>query len=152
MPPTTVLIADPRKTRRAACVSLLRPQRGIRVVAEARSGWEAISATALLKPHILLLALSLSPGNAVALLPVLRRQSPRTKVILLSGRPSRARALKGLCHGARGYLEQKGLRAFLPKAVRVVEAGEAWVPRGMVATLADLLATSERGSLAEESA
>jgi two-component system nitrate/nitrite response regulator NarL len=139
MPPITVVIADREKASRAACLRLLGPEKGIRVVGEARSGLEAIAA-AKLTPRILLLDVHMAAGNGLTLLRLLRQKSPRTKVILLTRRASEARILDALSHGARGYLDKKVLRAFLPKAVRVVDAGQAWVPREMVAKLLDRLA------------
>ena len=139
MPPITVVIADREKASRAACLRLLRPEKGIRVVGEARSGLEAIAVTRLM-PRILLLDVNMAAGNGVALLRILRQKSPRTKVILLTRRASEARILDVLSHGARGYLEKKVLRTFLPKAVRLVDAGQAWVPRKMVAKILDRLA------------
>ena len=139
MSPISVVIADREKTRRVACLRLLQPEKRVRVLGEARSGQGAIAA-AKLQPRILLLGLSLSPGRSVILLRILRQKSPRTKVLLLITRASEARILEALSHGAQGYLETKVLRAFLLKAVRVVDAGEAWVPRKMVAKIADRLA------------
>ena len=139
MPPITVVIADREKASRAACLRLLRPEKGIRVVGEARSGLEAIAAVKL-RPRILLLDVNMAAGNGVALLRILRQKSPRTKVILLTRRASQARILDVLAHGARGYLDKKAFRTFLPKAVRLVDAGQAWVPRKMVAKILDRLA------------
>jgi DNA-binding NarL/FixJ family response regulator len=48
--------------------------------------------------------------------------------------------LAALSNGARGYLKEKAISSFLPKAVRQVEAGEAWVPRKMVGKIVDRLA------------
>lgn len=70
--PITVVIADQDKTRRASCVRLLRPQKDIQVLGEARSGLEALAATQL-KPQVLLLDLSLSRGRGSDLLPALRK-------------------------------------------------------------------------------
>ena len=53
---------------------------------------------------------------------------------------SEARTLEALAHGARGYLDKALLTTFLARAVRVVDAGEAWVPRKMVARIMDRLA------------
>lgn len=139
MPPISVIIAHRKKATRAACLRLLRREKHIRVIGEARSGLEAIAA-ARLKPRVFLLDVSFSLGPDVAILPVLRRKSPRTKVILLVRRPSRARILGALSHGARGYLEEHALHVFLAKAVRAVNAGEAWVSRKVVAAILDHLA------------
>jgi hypothetical protein len=60
------------------------------------------------------------------------RKSPQTKVILLTDGASDARTLEALSHGAR--LPRQGLLTTFPaRAVRVVDAGVAWVPRKMVA-------------------
>ena len=133
MPLITVVIAS-TETTRAACLRLLRPVKQIRVVAEARSDREAIAAAGL-NPRILLLDMSVSIRGGLVVLRAFRRDSPRTKVILLTRRGAEARILDALSHGARGHLERKALRRFLAKAVRLVDAGEAWVPRKMVAKL-----------------
>lgn len=136
----TVVIAHPEKASRERCLRLLEPQKGIQVVAEARSTLEALVTTIKVKPRILLLDVNLCPMHGLALFPVLRQKSPRTKVILLTRGTAGARLLEALSRGALGYLETKALQTFLAKAVRVVDAGEAWVPRKMVARLVDRLA------------
>lgn len=137
--PITVVIADHDEARRAACLRLLRPQHGIRILGLARSGLETLAAAGL-HPRILLLDLSLSRGNSAALLPALRRRSPGTRVILVVARAPETRILEALCLGAQGYVETKVLQAFLPQAVRTVDAGQTWVPRRMVPDLVDRLA------------
>lgn len=138
MAPITVFLADRKRTRRAACLRLLRPEKGVQVVGEARSGLEALAA-ARRRPRLLLLDWALATGGEFALLRILRKQSPKTKVLLLTRPTSQARLLDALAHGARGYLDARALRRFLPKAVRLVDAGEAWVPRKMVAKILDRL-------------
>jgi len=140
MSPITVLIADHDEARRAACARLLQPEKGIRVVGRAQSGLEALSGMAKLKPCILLLSLNLLKGKEIAQLFVLRQKSPRTTVILLTHRAPEIRILEALSYGARGYIEEKVLRTFLAKAVRCVDAGEAWVPHKMVARIIERLA------------
>ena len=128
----TILLAHHEKSTRNAYLRLLGPEKGIQVTAEARSGLEVIRATAQLHPHILLLDWNLSQRSGITLLRVLRRKSPRTKVIVLSHGVSEARILEALSHGALGYLEDKLVTPFLVKAVRLVGAGGVWVPRKMV--------------------
>ena len=140
MPSISVLIAARGQASRAACLGLLRPEKGIRVVGEVRRGLDAITTAARLKPQILLLDQGMAAERGRAVLPLIRRKSPETRVILLTERASAAQTLEALSQGARGYLERRALRAFLPKAVRAVEAGEGWVPRKMVAKVMDRLA------------
>ena len=140
MSPISVVIADRGKSGRATCRNLLASEKGIRVVGEATSGLSAVSAAARLKPRILLLDLALFNGDGPSLLPVIRRKSPATRVLLLTDRTPEAPTLEALSHGARGYLEKSALRTYLSRAVRAVNAGEAWVPRKMVALLLARLA------------
>jgi DNA-binding NarL/FixJ family response regulator len=141
MPPITVLVAERQKADRATCVRLLEPEEGIRVVAEARNGLEVIRCAERLRPRILLLELALARSQSTSLIPAVRRKSPNTKVILVTEGASDARTLEALSFGARGYLDKSALVRFLARAVRVVDAGEAWVPRKMVARIMDRLAT-----------
>jgi DNA-binding NarL/FixJ family response regulator len=140
MPLITVLIADHDEARRAACARLLQPAKGIRVVGPAQGGLEDLASIAKLKPGILLLSLNSLENDKIAQLLVLRQKSPRTKVILLTRRAPEARILDALSCGARGYVEEEALRTFLAKAVRCVNAGEAWVPHKMVVRIIERLA------------
>src|SRR5262245_15611608 len=141
MPPITVVVADQEQTSRAVCLDLLQPLKDVTVVGKVTSALGAVAA-ARLKPRVLLLDLNLtlSQGPHDGLLPAIRRQSPRTRVILLTRRVSERRILDALAQGPPGYLEKRALRTFLPKAVRRVAAGEAWVPRRMIAKIVDRLA------------
>jgi DNA-binding NarL/FixJ family response regulator len=136
----SVVIADRGKSGRATCRTLLRPEKGIRVVGEAASGLDAVTAAERLKPSILLLDLELFNGDGPSLLPVIRRKSPGTRVLLLTDDAPEAPTLEALSHGAHGYLDRGALRSYLPRAVRAVGAGEAWVPRKMVAQIIARLA------------
>ena len=133
---TVILAAEPRD--RALCRSLLPPAGAIEVVADVEGGEAALAAVARLRPQMLLLDLQRPRLDALAALPRIRLQSPRTRVILLTSRRTpTALILEGLRRGARGYLDRAAFRSFLLKAVRAVDAGEAWVPRQMVSRILD---------------
>jgi DNA-binding NarL/FixJ family response regulator len=140
MPVTNVLIADREKATRAACVRVVRAQRRMRVVGEAQSGLEVVTATARLKPQIVLLDLKLSSEFGATLISVLRRKSARTRVILLVGRASEAKILEALSHGAVGYVKKNQIQRFLPEALHAVSSGEAWMSRRMIPKIMDTLA------------
>jgi DNA-binding NarL/FixJ family response regulator len=134
----TVVVADEEKERRAACLRLLEPEPGIRVVAEAANTAETLG-SAQFAPRILLLDAKLAMGRGLPLLPILRRNSPETRVIVLTGQSSKAALLDAISHGALGYLNRRRLRAFLTKAVRKVADGEAWVPRSVLPSIIERL-------------
>jgi DNA-binding NarL/FixJ family response regulator len=139
MPLTTVLIADFEKAGRATCRRILQPEKTIKVVGEARSGREALTAVTKLKPRVLLLDLREGGGEGVPLVSTILEKCPKTRIILLSERQSDADILDGLSQGALGYLTKPALPTYLRKAVRAVAAGQAWVPRMMVGRLIDRL-------------
>jgi two-component system, NarL family, response regulator len=138
MSPITVVVADQDARMRTTCVQLLQSTQGIRVVREASNDEEALAALAA-KPKVFLLNQDLCPGYGDALLRLARRASPRTKVLLFSRQASEANMLDALAHGARGYLDTRAIHSFLSKAVRAVDAGEAWIPRAVVARIVDRL-------------
>ena len=143
MPSITVVVADEERERRAACVRLLANEKGIRVVAEAESAAEALDA-ARLAPRVLLVDSKLALGRGLVL-PVFLRYSPDTKVIVIASHSSRSALMDAISHGAHGYLNRRLLRAFLPKAVRKIDEGEAWVPRKMLPGIIETLSRLEAG-------
>ncbi len=140
IPVINVLIADSDRRSRAACLRAVQSVRGVRVVGEAATGLEAVSATAKLKPRVVLLDLELSSEIGPSLIAVLRRKSARTRVILLVGRASEERILEALSHGAVGCVTKKNISRFLPEALEAVSSGEAWMSRKLIPKIMDRLA------------
>ena len=135
MASTTVLIADHDHARRVRCRRLLQRHHTIRVVGEARNVPEALVGMAEWKPRVLLLDVNLVQANDGGLVARLLRKSPKTRIILLTHHGAETQILDALSQGALGYLPKTALPRYLAKAVPAVDAGEAWVPRTMVASL-----------------
>ncbi len=140
IPVVSILIADPERASRAAATRVIQSLRGLRVIGEAQTAQEAVSATARLKPRIILLDLELSSDFGATLISVLRRRSARSRVILLVGRASEDRIVEALSHGAVGCVTKKEIPLFLPKALEAVSSGEAWMSRKLVPKIVDRLA------------
>ena len=140
IPVVSILIADPERSSRAAATRVIQGLRGMRVIGEAVTGHEAVTATARLKPRVVLLDLQLSSEFGASLISVLRRRSSRTRVILLVGRASEDRIVEALSHGAVGCVTKKEIPFFLSKALEAVAAGEAWMSRKLVPKIVDRLA------------
>lgn len=137
MDPITVMIAGEFR-QRAFCRKLLDREAGIAVAGDIRPGLKMLAAAARLQPRVLLLDFTRLRLDALVGLSAIRRHSPRTRVILLtSPRTSDVLILEGLKRGALGCLDKAALPRLLPKAIRAVSAGEAWVPRRMARHLRD---------------
>jgi DNA-binding NarL/FixJ family response regulator len=140
LPVVNILIAVSDKATRTACMRVIQSLRGMRIVGEAQTGLEAVSATARLKPGVVLLDLKISFEFGASLISVLRRKSARTRVILLVGRASEAKILEALSHGAVGCVYKKDISRFLPEALEAVASGEAWMSRRLIPKIMDRLA------------
>jgi DNA-binding NarL/FixJ family response regulator len=140
IPVVSILIADPERASRAAATRVIQSLRGMRVIGEAQTGQEAVSATARLKPRVILLDLELSSEFGASLISILRRRSRRSRVSLLVGRASEDRIVEALSHGAVGCVTKKEIPLFLSKALEAVAAGEAWMSRKLVPKIVDRLA------------
>ena len=140
LPVVSILIADSDKATRNACTRVIQSLTGMRIIGEAQTGLEAVSATARLKPRVVLLDLKLSSEFGATLVSVLRRKSARTRVILLVGRAPEAKILEALSHGAVGCLNKKEISRFLPEALEAVSSGEAWMSRKLIPKIMDRLA------------
>ena len=140
LPVVNILIADSDKKTRNAATRVIHSMRGMRIVGEAQSGLEAVSATARLKPRVVLLDLNLSSEFGASIVSVLRRKSARTRVILLVGRAPESRIMEALSHGAVGCVNKKDLARFLPEALVAVSSGEAWMSRRLIPKIMDRLA------------
>lgn len=143
MPPITVVIAEEEKERRATCLRLLAAERGIRVVAQASTAAETLRA-ARLAPRILLVDSKLALGRRLVL-PMFRRSSPNTRVIVLTGQSSGPALLDAFAQGAHGVLNRRMLRALLTKAIRRVAQGESWVPRKIIPKVVESLRSFPAG-------
>jgi len=96
------------------------------------------------RPSVLLLDAACSPRHTLATLPVLKRLSPDTGVVLLGHRrASTGLLLEAVRCGAWGHLAERDLSRDLAKAVRMVAARQPWLPRRLSAPIvAELI---ERG-------
>ena len=137
MSPITVVIAEAEKARLATCQRILTADRGIRVIAEAGTAAETLAA-ARFAPRILLVDSRIALGHGLVL-PMFRRASAKTRVIVLTGQSSGSALLDALAQGAHGVLNRRLLRALLIKAIRRVADGESWVPRRMIPKVVESL-------------
>jgi DNA-binding NarL/FixJ family response regulator len=93
----------------------------------------------------------LAQAGGRSLIPAMRQRNPGTRVIVLTRSEADAQTLEALSLGARGCLSWDALPTFLVAAVRAVDAGEAWVPRKIVALLMDRLVALYASSMPRRS-
>ena len=133
--PITVLVAARDEATHASCESALASDGQVRVVGHAHTAFEVVAAARRLKPRVVVLGTSVGRRSLPLLLELLRGYRRRTRVLVVGARAAESRILNVLAHGARGHLELRWVPARLPKAVRVIDGGQAWFPRKLTPKL-----------------
>lgn len=131
--PIRVLIADDHPPTRAGIARALEG-RGFVVCAEAHDARTAVEAALAHRPDAALMDIHM-PGNGIAAAAEITSRLPDVAVIMLTVSRNDADLFDALRAGAQGYLIKDINPDRLPDAILGVLAGEAAMPRALVAQL-----------------
>lgn len=123
--PVTVLLVDDHAVVRQGVRAFLETQPGIRVVADADSGSEAVRLAAEHAPDVALVDLLMPGMDGVETTRLITGRSPRTKVIILTSYHEDEHIFPAIRAGALSYLLKNVGPDELADAVRKAAAGEA---------------------------
>jgi DNA-binding NarL/FixJ family response regulator len=126
-----VLVADDHALLRDALVELLHAQSDLEIVGEAGNTAETVARAAETKPHVILLDITMPGGSGIGILPELRRESPHSRVLVMTmhDEPSYLRA--ALAAGVAGYFVKSSAAAVLIEAIRRVHRSESFIDESM---------------------
>ena len=139
---TRVVVADDHAPARAGIREALE-RGGFTVVAEAPDAAGAIAAVIEHGPELCVLDVSM-PGGGIEAAQRIHDESPDTAIVMLTVSESDDDLLRSLRAGAVGYLLKGTDPDRLPDALRGVLAGEAAIPRTLVARLVHSIRTEDR--------
>lgn len=125
--PQRVLIADDHRLLRAGIRALLEKYDEFEIVGEAGDGREALELVAQHHPDVVLLDLTMPSLHGLDALPRIKRQSPETKVIILSMHANEEYVVQALRSGVSGYVIKDAAVEELRRALRTVAAGETFL-------------------------
>jgi DNA-binding NarL/FixJ family response regulator len=131
----TVVIADDHAIVRQGIASLLKTNRDIEVVGEARDGKDAVKVVQRLRPNVALLDVSMPNMNGLTAALRIPKASPRTRVVILSMYADRDLIMQALQAGARGYLTKQSLGSDVGQAIYAVARGEVFLSPDVAATV-----------------
>jgi len=134
-----ILIADDHPILREGLRRLLETEPDFQVVGAAADGEEAIQLARKLKPHILLLDLSMPRLPGLETLKELAALNTPVRTILLAAAIEKGQMVKALQLGARGVVLKESATELLFKSIRTVMAGQYWVGRESVTDLVHAL-------------
>ncbi|MFN2489223.1 MAG: response regulator [Actinomycetota bacterium] len=132
--PLRVLIADDHPPTRAGIRAALEED-GFEVCAEVGNTSAAVAAAETTSPDICLVDVYMPGGGGIVAATAIRSKMPRTAVVMLTVSRDDSDLFDALRAGVAGYLLKDTDPERLPHALRGVLAGEAALPRQLVARL-----------------
>lgn len=136
MPKIRVLLADDHPIVRTGIRTMLQSATDIEVVAEAKSGAEALTLVEQLAPDVVLLDMEMPGMSGVEVAKKLKLINSPVRVLALSAYDDTQYVRSLLASGAAGYLTKEEAPEMIIDAVRGVARGEeGWLSRRAVAKM-----------------
>ena len=120
-----VVLADDHAVVRKGIREFLEQDPAIRVVAEASDGAEAIACVAREKPEVAVLDLQMPKRNGMDATRQVKKDFPRTRVLILTAYDDDTYIFAAFQAGANGYLLKTASSDEICRAVRAIAAGES---------------------------
>lgn len=118
-----VLIVDDHPVVRKGLWSCLDARPNLKVVGEAADGTEAILKVCRFSPDVVLVDIHMPGMDGLAVTKALRKQAPKSKVLILSMHSNREAVLPIIKAGARGYVLKDAPPEELVRAIETVQGG-----------------------------
>ena len=132
----TVLLVDDHELVRAGIRSLLADVSGIKVIAEASTGEEAIKLAREKRPDVILMDIRMPGIGGLAATTKLLRFNPDVKIIALTVCGEEPFPSKLLQAGAAGYLTKGSDLSEMVQAIHSVYSGKRYISPGIAHQLA----------------
>jgi two-component system response regulator NreC len=131
----SVVVVDDHAVVRSGLRLLLESQDDIEVVGEAGNAKDAIFRARALKPDVLLLDVVMPGESGIDVLPQLLKESPDTKVLVLSMQDDPSYVREAFGAGASGYVLKEAADEEVVSAIREVAGGGRYVHPALGARL-----------------
>lgn len=126
-----IIIAEDHTILREGLRMLLSANSDFEVVSEVEDGLEAIRQAESLKPDLVLMDLSMPKMNGITALQEIKKQSPETKVLVLTVHKTEEYILATLKAGADGYVLKDATHRELMLAIDHVFSGKCYLSPGI---------------------
>ena len=132
----TILTVDDHPLIRDGLAAVIGRESGMRVVAEAGDGEDALEQYRAHQPSIVLMDLRLPVMDGVEAIQAIRAEFPAARIIALTTYEGDEDIYQALAAGASGYLLKDMLRTELIETIRKVHQGFRGIPPAIAAKLA----------------
>ncbi len=126
-----IVIAEDHTILREGLRMLLSSNPAFEVVGEAQDGLEAIRSVEAFKPDLILMDLSMPRMNGVGAIQEIKKQSPSTKILVLTVHKTEEYILTTLKAGADGYILKDATHGELMLAIDNIFSGKSYLSPGI---------------------
>ncbi len=134
----SVLLADDHTILRQGLRALLEREKEFAIVAEASDGLAAIRAVQELHPDVVIIDLSMPRMNGIEAIREIRKESPESKIIVLTVHEEEEYVFASLAAGANGYVLKDADNSELILAMRSALKGKTYLTPGISNTVLDV--------------
>lgn len=131
MKPIRVLLVDDHALFRAGIRKLLVDIAGVKVVAEASTGREALRLTKTVRPDVVLMDITMPDLSGLEATAYIVQEHPQTRVLMLSMHDNEQYVTQALRAGASGYLLKEAAPTELEEAVKAVARGDTYLSQAV---------------------
>jgi len=131
-----IVLADDHAVVRSGLRMVLETESDLEVVAEAGDVESARRYVRGHHPDVLVLDLNMPGGSSLDAIPLIREESPKTQIVVLTMQQEPAFAREALGGGALGYVLKEAADEELVEAVRRASAGESYLTPRLGARIA----------------
>lgn len=140
----TIILADEHRLFREALRRLLSDDEDLQVLAEVANGRDLLTQVTKLRPNCAVVDIVLPELNGLDAIRMLSRESPQTKVVVLTVQSLRHYVAEAIRLGVSGYVLKSGSGDELKAAIRAAVEGKVYLGPEIATTLATELRTQDR--------
>jgi two-component system, NarL family, response regulator NreC len=148
--PIRILLADDHAVLRSGLKLLLNGRSDMTVVGEAADGVALLDLIQETNPDIILLDLTMPRLGGLDVLPLLRRQAPQARVLILTMHDDESYLRQALAAGASGYVLKQAADVELLSAIQAVMRGDVYVHSAMTRALLDEVVPNQASGSGDE--
>ncbi len=138
-----LVLADPYPVMLEGLTHVFQDSSDFSVKSCVRNGDEALQALQQFQPHILVMDLSLSQRNGLALLEEIKAQNLRTRPVVFTGAPI-GEVMRALDLDVPGLVSKEKSRHILTRCIKSVHEGGKWLDRDLSVKTMSLLLEQQK--------